>query len=73
MNVGSSPEAIKKIQEVAKINISDPLSFRDSMHLSLQVSECLPPIASAGFAKRKQFPRTFVGIPKNFIGIAKNF
>ena len=37
-----------------KINISEPPSFPASAPLSLQASECLPPSASAGFAKRKQ-------------------
>ena len=53
--IGSFQEAIKKIQELPKINMSEPPSFQVSMPLRLQASECLPPSASAGFAKRKQF------------------
>ena len=53
--IGSFQEAIKKIQELPKINMTEPPSFQVSMPVRLQASECLPPSASAGFAKRKQF------------------
>ena len=55
MFIGSFQEAIEKIQELTKINISEPPGFQASMPPSLQASEHLPPSASAGFAKRKQF------------------
>ena len=38
--IGSFQEAIKKIQELPKINMSESPSFQVSMPLSLQASEC---------------------------------
>ena len=37
ITLASSQEAINKVQEISKINISEPPSFRASMPLSLQV------------------------------------
>ena len=48
MFIGSFQEAIEKIQELTKINISEPLSCQASMPPSLQASERLPPRCLGG-------------------------
>ena len=64
---------MKKIQEVAKINVSEPPSFWASMYLSLHASECLLPSASAGFAKRKYFILVNSFILLSQLGSLKDF
>ena len=73
--IGSFQEAIKKIQELPKINMSEPPSFQASMPLSLRVpaAKCLGGIREAQTIPTVEtFLRKFLRHFYKFVEIYKN-